>query len=104
MVAQMASLMRSKNAGPFGLTIDIMFDLPENYEAVRNSGVISKSAISRIYDVPEDRIQLFNCDNALAIKVSLPRRYVQGDLRDADNYQGQQYAPLMGMVVTGPSA
>ncbi|WP_348538875.1 DUF4387 family protein [Streptomyces atroolivaceus] len=46
-----------------------------------------------------DNILLVNHPLALAVKVSLPRPLVQGELRDTDCYAGQQYAPLMDMEV-----
>ena len=45
------------------------------------------------------RREVFFCDNALAIKASIPRPHAQGDLSDADGHGGQQYAPLMDIEV-----
>ena len=36
-LSKLAKLIRSKNAGPFELTIDIMFDNEANYLRVKNS-------------------------------------------------------------------
>jgi hypothetical protein len=44
-------------------------------------------------------VKYFYCDNALAIKASVPRFPPQGDLGDADGHGGQQYAPLMDIEV-----
>ena len=41
----LAQLIRSKNAGPFVLTFDIMFDSMQDYLRVRDSGVISQGAV-----------------------------------------------------------
>ena len=98
-ISEMASLMRSKNAGPFTLTIDIMFYEQEKYERVKNSGAISREIVASAYKLPSEKVQFFFCDNAFAIKASLPRPYIQGDLRDADSHQGQQYAPLMDIEI-----
>ena len=38
---ELARVIRSKNAGPFELTFDIMFADAEIYERVKRSGVIS---------------------------------------------------------------
>src|ERR1700674_4503712 len=40
-LAELASLIRSKNAGPFILTFDIMFPDDESYLRVKNSGVLT---------------------------------------------------------------
>lgn len=94
-LADLASLIRSKNAGPFSLTIDIMFDNPETYRRVKESGKISAQTVAGIYGLSENNVQFFFVDNALAVKASIPRPATQGDLGDADSHGGQQYAPLM---------
>ena len=45
-------------------------------------------------------VKFFYCDNALAIKASIPRPYFQGDLLDSDGHGGQQYAPLMEIEIS----
>lgn len=44
----LAMLIRSKNAGPFMLTIDIMFSEAAAYERVRDAGVISADLVSHL--------------------------------------------------------
>ena len=96
---EVTKLVRSKNAGPFVLTFDIMFDDPETYERVRDSGVINKELVAQIYKQKEEDVLFFNVDNALAIKFSIPRPTFSGDLDDSDVYGGQQYAPLLDIEV-----
>ena len=72
-LSEVTKLVRSKNAGPFVLTFDIMFDDPETYQRVRDSRVINKGLVARLYGQPEEEVLLFDCDNALAIKFSIPR-------------------------------
>lgn len=94
-LAELASLIRSKNAGPFQLTFDIMFDKVEHYRRVRDSGKISARVVADTYGLSEEKVLFFFVDNALAIKASIPRPVFQGDPGDADGHGGQQYAPLM---------
>ena len=96
---EVTKLVRSKNAGPFMLTFDIMFDDRETYERVRDSGVLNKELVARIYKQKEEDVLFFNVDNALAIKFSIPRPTFSGDLDDSDVYGGQQYAPLLDIEV-----
>jgi len=44
-------------------------------------------------------VKFFWCDLACAIKASIPRPAFQGDLMDADGHGGQQYAPLMDIMI-----
>ena len=98
-LAALARLIRSKNAGPFELTFDVMFDDDPTYERVKNSGAVSREAIARCYGLQPEQVKFFYCDNALAVKASIPRPAVQGDLYDSDGHGGQQYAPLMDIEI-----
>jgi len=98
-LANLARLIRSKNAGPFELTFDIMFDDAATYQRVKKSGVLSREKIAACYNLEPSQVKFFLCDNALAIKASIPRPYTQGDPGDADGHGGQQYAPLMDIQV-----
>ena len=98
-LGSLARLIRSKNAGPFVLTFDIMFDDNPTYLRVRDSGVVTRERIAAIYNLAPEKVQLFHCDHALAIKASIPRPTTQGDVSDSDGHGGQQYAPLMDLEI-----
>jgi hypothetical protein len=98
-LAALARLIRSKNAGPFELTFDIMFDDEATYRRVRDSGAVTREVIARCYGIGPEQVKFFCCDNARAIKASIPRPYFQGDPRDSDGHGGQQYAPLMEIEI-----
>jgi hypothetical protein len=98
-LAELARLIRSKNAGPFQLTFDIMFDDDERYLRVKNSGALSREVVARHYGLAPEQVMFFFCDNARAIKASIPRPCTQGDLLDSDGHGGQQYAPLMEIEI-----
>jgi hypothetical protein len=98
-LAELARLIRSKNAGPFELTFDIMFEDEARYARVKRSGALTREAVAERYGLPADKVKFFYCDNALAVKASIPRPAVQGDLYDADGHGGQQYAPLMDIEI-----
>ena|SRR3990167_4491331 len=98
-IAQLCSLIRSKNAGPFVLTFDLMFTNAANYERVRRTQPITKALLARLYNQEEADITLVYHDQARAIKASFPRPVFQGELLDSDCYGGQQYVPLMTIAV-----
>jgi hypothetical protein len=98
-LAELARLIRSKNAGPFELTFDVMFEDQNRYERVKRSGALTREAVAKRYGLPPEQVKFFYCDNALAVKASIPRPAIQGDLYDADGHGGQQYAPLMDIEV-----
>ena len=98
-LGDLARLIRSKNAGPFVLTFDVMFDDEATYRRVVNSGALTRPRFAALYGVPEEDVLLFAHDAARAIKVSIPRPYVQCDLDDGDAYGGQQHAPVVELDV-----
>ena len=98
-IADLAVLVRSKNAGPFWLTIDVMFDNPEAYRRVRDSEAIDRAGMARMFRREPDEIIVVNHDAALAIKVSFPRPRSSGSKYDSDVYGGQQYAPILSLAV-----
>ncbi len=100
-LGELAKLVRSKNAGPFWLTIDIMFDDADTYRRARDAEIVNRATIARLYNRDPAQIIVVNHDTALAIKVSFPRPQSSGSKHDSDAYGGQQYAPLLGLEVPG---
>ncbi|MBN8958480.1 MAG: DUF4387 domain-containing protein [Rhizobiales bacterium] len=98
-LGDLARLIRSKNAGPFTLTFDVMFESDNAYQAVLAANVLTKASFAKLYNVPKDEVLFFAHDTAKAIKISIPRPYVQGDRDDGDAYGGQQHAPLVEIEV-----
>jgi hypothetical protein len=98
-LASLATLIRSKNAGPFLLTFDIMFPDEKSYLKVKRSGVLNVSMFAKLYRCAPETVRFFECDNSLAFKFSMPRPIFQGDLGDGDLHGGQQFAPLMDVEV-----
>ena len=94
-LGDLARLIRSKNAGAFMLTFDVMFDDDATYQRVLKSRVLTKERFAKIYQVPEEDVLFFEHEAAKAIKISIPRPYVQGARDDGDAYGGQQHAPLV---------
>jgi hypothetical protein len=98
-LVQLTSLIRSKNAGPFWLTFDIMFPDENSYLRVKRSGALNVSMFAKLYHCNPETVRFFECDNALAFKFSIPRPIFQGDLGDADLHGGQQFMPLTDIEI-----
>ena len=96
---EVTKLIRSKNAGPFELTFDIIFKDRGTYEKVRDAKLISAEWFAKTYQLKPDVVQVINYDPAIAIKVTIPRPIISGDINDADVYGGQQYGPLVTLEV-----
>jgi hypothetical protein len=99
-LSAVADRIRSKNAGPARLTVDLFFDDPESYERVRDADVLTETRIARAYGVDEsDVLGIYARDRIRAIKVSLRRPVLAGDVRDVDVYGTQQHTPLLDLEV-----
>jgi hypothetical protein len=94
-----AKACKSKNAGPFHITFDIMFDDPVLFEKVRASGVLTAQRIAALYQVDVEQVRFTEYAPALAWKATLPRRLVSGAIGDTDIYGAQQHAPLLDIEV-----
>ena len=93
--------IRSKQAGPFRLTFDVVFKDDETYHRVKASGALSRSQIANLYHIPESEItHLVFYDPGRAVKVTLIRPVVAGDPGDSDIYGCQQHAPLLDLRVS----
>jgi hypothetical protein len=95
----LARLVRTKNAGPFQLTLDIMFPDARTYEHVVASGAVTRAGMARFFQVDEASVKLFHYAPANAIKVTVPRPVVCGDPADGDLFGGQQFGPLVDLAV-----
>jgi hypothetical protein len=91
--------IRTGTAGPFTLGIDLVFDNKQNYERVKNSGVISPSTISKLYRVPEKEVSIVYLEAGLAIKVTWPYIPPGGNPGNRDAYGGQQHIPLITLKI-----
>lgn len=97
---ELAKVLRSKNAGPFELTLDILFDCEETYRKVKDSGVISEETICRLYSISDKDVRhLVFYDQALGIKITISREVSSGSAGDRDVYGAQQHAPLMNLLI-----
>ncbi len=95
-----AKVLRSKNSGPFELTLDCLFDDETIYRKVKDSGIINKSLVSQLYHVPESMIvEIVFFDPALGFKITLARKVSSGTTGDTDVYGAQQHAPLMELMI-----
>ena len=92
--------IRSKNAGPFWVTIDIFFADEDLYRRFRADPAISTGAIASLYEVPAEEVRRFEVDMLSAIKLSYPRKQSQGGVLERDMHSGQAFVTLLDMELT----
>lgn len=84
--------VRSKNAGPFWVTIDIFCHRPDVFQLVRDN--LSSATVAGLYRVPKQLLKRFDIEDLRVVKFSVPRPVVQGSAADRDMH-GAQYAALL---------
>lgn len=96
---ELAQVCKSKNAGPFELTLDVVFADRATFERVKAAGVLGPELIARLYHVSPADVLFTVYDAGYAFKATLPRRIPAGDLGDTDVYGAQQHAPLLDVEI-----
>ncbi|WP_298919401.1 DUF4387 family protein [uncultured Roseobacter sp.] len=91
----LVSKIRSKNAGPFWLTIDIFCGTAEAFDQV--SGGLSTSRVAAVFGAEEQSLKRFDIPDLNVVKFSLPRPTVQGAIDDRDMH-GASWAALIGEI------
>ena len=81
-LGQIVEKVRSKNAGPFWLTVDIFCGSEEAFARVRDG--LSTTEMARILDTPVQTLKRFDIADLAVVKLSLPRPAVQGTAADRD--------------------
>lgn len=96
----LASVIRSKNSGPYELTFDVIFKDFDIYNKVKATHEVNEKKFAELYNIPEsDIINLVYFDPAKAVKVTIVRPIPSGSLGETDVYGAQQHSPLMEYTV-----
>ncbi|MBI1778386.1 MAG: DUF4387 domain-containing protein [Proteobacteria bacterium] len=99
-LTSLAKAIRSKNAGVDKITFDVIFQEKKNYDLVRQSRVLSREAVCKLYGISDSRISdHVEFEPGLAIKFTIFRKVPSGSVGDADIFGSQQYGPLLGIEV-----
>lgn len=98
-IRDIAKVCKSKNAGPFDLTIDVVFEDDATFERVRATGVLGPALFARLYGVAEEEVLFTPYPAGRAFKATLPRLIPAGDIGDTDVYGAQQHAPLLDIEI-----
>lgn len=99
-LGDIAAFVTSKNAGPFLLTLDIVFPDAETYRRFTALRVLNRRVIAGLYGLmEEDVLKIIEFDPAFAIKITLRRPWASGAVGETDVYGAQQHVPLMELAV-----
>jgi hypothetical protein len=91
--------VRSKNAGPFWVTVDLFFADDEKYRRYRDHPMLGSEQVAKVYGVDPAEVKRFAVDSLGVIKISYPRRQPQGGVLERDMHSGQQFVRLLDLVL-----
>lgn len=98
-LGDLAEEVRSKNAGPFWLTLDIFLATDSDYQRVDTPATLDEQKIADLYQVEQGSVHIYRLPDLRAIKISFPRPTVQGSFPDRDMHAGQQHIPLTTLPI-----
>ncbi|MCA0849772.1 DUF4387 domain-containing protein [Salipiger thiooxidans] len=99
LIKDIAQICKSKNAGPFNVTVDILFEDHGMHRRVKGTGVLTPALFAGLYGVAEEDILFTPYDAAAAFKITFPRATPAGDFGDTDVYGCQQHAPVLDVDI-----
>jgi hypothetical protein len=91
--------VRSKNAGPFWVTIDLFFNGADNFERYARSESLSPELFESLYGANPDWVRRFAVESLNVVKISYPRPHPQGWRGERDMHQGQSFVRLLDVEV-----
>lgn len=97
-VRDIAEVIRTKNAGPYIMTADIIIRDYDTYQKVKEAQAITRERIAQLYGISvEDVLGVLYFDEGRTIKTNIRRMVTSGDIGDTDVSAMQQHAPLLSL-------
>lgn len=100
-VKQVCHHVRSKNAGPFWVTIDLFFDGEENFKRYSESPALGPELFHQLYGADPRQVKRYPVPKLHMVKVSYARTNVQGGEVERDMHCGQQFVRLLDVELDG---
>lgn len=100
-----ASVLRSKNSGPYEITFDVMFEQEAVYRTIKESQILSNKLVEDLFGLrPEEVFWCGWFDQARAWKATIPRKrhgiwMAGGGFMENDIHGSQQYIPLANVRI-----
>ena len=95
-ILKAARVIRSKNAGPFEFTFDIIFKSKKYFQHFKEKKIINKGLIKKLFKIESsDILNIIYFEPSMAVKITIKRPVTSGAPGDSDIYGAQQHAPLL---------
>lgn len=96
-VREVCRHVRSKNAGPFWITVDLFFRDRAHFDAWAGAPALQPAAIAALFGAEPAQVKRFEVPDLAVLKLSYPRAHPQGGDMERDMHGGQQYVRLLGV-------
>ncbi|KAM0340118.1 hypothetical protein ACHAPU_010610 [Fusarium lateritium] len=106
-LSDLCRIVRSKNAGPYEITIDAMFSSEVDYQRVKVSGLLSSPRVAKCLGIiEEDIIWMGFFDPAISFKATIPRvrsgrKKAAGGFMENDIHGSQEHMGLASLMLPG---
>ena len=97
-IEETVTYIRSKNAGPFSLTVDAFCKNVEDTKRIAAAFERERSFIAEAFQVKPEDLQIFCLKDIQVAKISFPRVPVEGSRNELDMHGGQQYVSLLKIL------
>lgn len=91
--------IRSKQAGPFWVTVDIWFDGKSTFEKYKDSPALAPDIFQSLFATDPKLVTKIDVKDFNLIKISYPRATPQGGVVERDMHSGQQCMRLLHQVL-----
>lgn len=98
-LGDLAIEVRSKNAGPFWVTMETFMKDSAGYAIAADDTFLNERVIAGLYGVDATQVQFFRIPSLNVVKISFPRPVTQAGVRDRDIHAGQHHVPLATLEV-----
>ena len=100
----LASTIRSKNAGVDHITFDVIFRNPRYFEAAQASDGLTAARVATVYRIPpEDIVSFVAFEPAQAIKFTIRRRRPSGSPGEPAVFASPMCPPLFDLEIPVPN-
>ncbi len=97
-LTEAAVVIRSKNSGPYELTLDVIFREEKDFLRAKETQLFNRELVAELYRIsPGDVLAIIDFAPAKAYKINIRRPVPAGGLGDTDVYGAQQHAPLLAL-------
>lgn len=98
-LADICRNIRSKNAGPFWITVDLFFADAQAYARWVDTPALQADALAPLFGAASADVKRFQIPDLCVLKLSYPRQAPQGGALERDMHGGQQYVRLLDLVL-----